>query len=208
MTRLLLVRHGETDWNRLQRHQGQKDIPLNALGRQQVEAVAQCLASERIEALYASDLNRAWKTATAISTQHDGLMIVKDSRLREMHFGEWEGLTWEQILRKEPAAADNWSKILIEAGPPGGENLVRFARRIQEASDEIIKTHPDDTVLVVAHAGTIMILICLLLDHPIEKYWQFRIAKASLSEIEVFHHGAIINQLNGISHLNEVERDN
>ena len=122
-----------------------------------------------------------------------------------MHFGEWEGLTWEEILRREPAAADSWFKILLEAGPPGGENLVRFARRIQEATDEIIKTHPKGSVLVVAHGGTITVMICLLLDHPIDKYWQFRIEKASLSEIEVFPDGVIINQLNDISHLNKEE---
>ena len=78
MTRLLLVRHGETDWNRQHRYQGQIDIHLNSLGRRQVAAVSQRLASEKIEALYASDLNRAWKTAAVISTQHDGLEIVKD----------------------------------------------------------------------------------------------------------------------------------
>ena len=205
MTRLLLVRHGETDWNCQHRHQGQKNIPLNAFGRQQVAAVSQRLAGEPIKALYASDLDRACKTAAVISTQHDGLEIVKDSRLREMHFGEWEGLTWEEILQKEPAAADSWSKILMETGPPGGENLIQFSRRIQEATDEIIKIHPNDTVLVVAHGGTIMVLICLLIDHPIDKYWQFRIEKASLSEIEVFPEGVIINQLNDISHLHKVE---
>lgn len=205
MTRLLLVRHGETDWNRQHRHQGQRDIPLNDLGRRQVLAVSKRLANEPIKAIYASDLKRAWDTATAISTFHDGVKIDKEIRLREMNFGEWEGLTWSEIQASEPSVIDNWSKYLAEPGPPGGENIVRFARRIQDAIDEIINCHPDENVLVVAHGGTLMVLVCLMLDHPIEKYWQFRVDKASLSEIDVFSDGVIINQLNDTSHLNEVE---
>ena len=170
MTRLLLVRHGETDWNAQRRHQGQKDIPLNALGRQQITAVAQRLVGEPFDTIYASDLSRAWETAAAITTQHDGLVIIKEPRLREMYFGEWEGLTYDEIRQLAPAAADNWAQILMEAGPPGGENLPRFAARIREAADEIVKAHPNENVLLVAHGGTLMVLICLLLEHPIEKY--------------------------------------
>jgi broad specificity phosphatase PhoE len=103
---------------------------------------------------------------------------------------------------------ENWSKHLTEEGPPGGETLLRFSERILEFSGEIIKSHKDETVLLVAHGGTIMVLICLLLGHPIEKYWQFRIEKASLSDISVYTEGAIINQLNDTNHLcsKELER--
>jgi alpha-ribazole phosphatase len=201
MTRLLLVRHGETDWNLEHRHQGQKDIPMNARGREQVASVARVLAREWIDVLYASDLGRAWETAIAIAEQHDGLACIKETRLREMHFGEWEGLTWVEIQQRVPIAADDWSQILLETGPPGGESLPQFATRIQEAAEEIIKAYPDETVLLVAHGGTLMVLICLLLKHPIDKYWQYRIEKASLSEIEVSKDGIIINYLNDTCHL-------
>jgi alpha-ribazole phosphatase len=204
MTRLLLVRHGETDWNRQNRHQGQKDIPLNALGRDQVDRAVQHLANEQIDAAYASDLCRAWETATAIAAQHERLAIIKEPRLREMHFGEWEGLTWAQIHQREPSAVENWSQILMENGPPGGENLSQFGVRVKETADEIIKGHPDKSVLLVAHGGTLMMLICLLLEYPIKNYWKFRIEKASLSEIEAYPEGAIINHLNDTSHLKDL----
>jgi broad specificity phosphatase PhoE len=123
-----------------------------------------------------------------------------------MDFGEWEGLTYAEIHQREPATEDNWSQILMETGPPGGESLPRFAKRIREATDEIIKAHPDETVLLVAHGGTLSVLICLLLEHAIEKYWQFRLEKASITEIEIYPQGAIINQLNNTSHLNDVKR--
>ena len=168
MTRLLLVRHGETDWNHQNRHQGQKDIPMNALGRDQVNRAVQHLTNEQIDAAYASDLIRAWETVKAIAAQHEGLAIIKEPRLREMHFGEWEGLTWTQIRQREPSAVDNWSQILMEDGPPGGENLSQFGARVKETTDEIIKAHPDESVLLVAHGGTLMMLICRLLEYPIK----------------------------------------
>lgn len=207
MTRLLLVRHGETEWNRQKRHQGQKDIPLNEFGRQQVSALSRRLKTEPINALYTSDLCRAWETAKTISINFSKLVIVKDARLREMNFGEWEGLTWSEIREKDPSVVENWSNYLAEKGPPGGENLFRFSNRIRNFSDEIIKSHPNETILLVAHGGTMMVLICLLLGHPIERYWQFRIEKASLSDICVYPEGAIINRLNDTSHLGLQELD-
>jgi alpha-ribazole phosphatase len=201
MTRLLLVRHGETEWNRQKRFQGQRDIPLNEFGRQQVSVLSRRLKNEAINALYTSDLSRAWETAKSISTINGELVMIKDSRLREMNFGEWEGLTWAEIREKDPSVMENWSKYLAEKGPPGGETLFRFSERILKFSEEINKTHLDETVLLVAHGGTIMVLICLLLGHPLEKYWQFRIEKASISDISVYPEGVIINQLNDTSHL-------
>jgi alpha-ribazole phosphatase/probable phosphoglycerate mutase len=201
MIRLLLVRHGETEWNRQKRFQGQRDIPLNEFGRQQVSVLSRRLKNEAINARYTSDLSRAWETAKSISTINGELVMIKDSRLREMNFGEWEGLTWAEIREKDPSVMENWSKYLAEKGPPGGETLFRFSERILKFSEEINKTHLDETVLLVAHGGTIMVLICLLLGHPIEKYWQFRIEKASISDISVYPEGVIINQLNDTSHL-------
>ena len=201
MTRLLLVRHGETEWNRQKRYQGQKDIPLNEFGRQQVSALSRRLKNEPINGLYTSDLCRSWETAKTISTNFSDLVIVKDARLREMNFGEWEGLNWSEIREKDPSVVENWSNYLAEKGPPGGETLFRFSKRIRNFSDEIIKSHLNETILLVAHGGTIMVLICLLLGHPIERYWQFRIEKASLSDICIYPEGAIINQLNDTSHL-------
>lgn len=200
MTRLLLVRHGETDWNAQRRHQGQTDIPLNVLGRQQAQAVGDRLKGETIDIIYASDLERAMETAQAIAAYHD-LPIHEDSRLREMHFGEWEGLTYEEIQQRKPMTPDAWNKIMMEDGPPGGENLPQFAARIKAAIEEITSSHPDETVLLVAHSGTLMILICMLLKHPIEKYWQFRLDRTSVSEISTYPDGAIITLLNDTCHL-------
>ena len=96
MLRLILVRHGQTDWNAQARYQGQADIPLNDVGRRQAAAVAQRLASEEIDILFASDLRRAWETGTAIATAR-GQTLLAEPRLREMDFGQWQGLTHAEI---------------------------------------------------------------------------------------------------------------
>lgn len=206
MTRFLLVRHGETDWNVARRHQGQSDIPLNENGCEQARASARRLMNESIDAIYASDLVRAWATAEAIAKFHP-TPIEQEPGFREMSFGEWEGLTYEEIQEHKAMSPQDWNQTMLENGPPGGESLRQFAARIKIAIDEIISKRSDETVLIVAHSGTLMLLICILLAHPIEKYWQFRLHQASVSEISIYPDGAIISLLNGTSHLNSMEQD-
>lgn len=204
MTRFILVRHGETDWNVERRHQGQAYIPLNESGRRQAQAVADRLIGEPIDFIYASDLVRAWKTAEVISEFHP-IPFDKEPRFREMSFGEWEGLTYDEIQERKQMTSDEWQQTMLKTGPPGGENLRQFAARIKLAIDEIISSHPDESVLIVAHGGTLMLLVCLLLGHPIGNYWQFRMNPASVSEISTFPEGSIFTLLNDTSHLKDVD---
>lgn len=200
MTRLLLVRHGETEWCSQKRHKGQTDIPLNEVGRQQAQAAAKRLQSEDVAVVYASDLSRTMETARIIAEPHN-LDIVAESRLREMQFGEWEGLTYEEIYAQNQITPDEWHHTMLESGPPGGESLRQFAARIQSFLDEIETKHTDETVLLVTHGGTLMVMICLLLEHPIKKYWQFRLERTSVSEISTYPEGAIVTLLNDTHHL-------
>ncbi|MBI4759502.1 MAG: histidine phosphatase family protein, partial [Chloroflexi bacterium] len=101
--RLLLVRHGETDWNAEERYQGTTDVPLSAQGRAQAQALTSRMAGEVLDAIYASDLQRAWQTAEVIAAPH-GLPVRPEPRLREIDFGAWEGLTFDEIRQRRPAA--------------------------------------------------------------------------------------------------------
>ena len=114
-TVLLLARHGETDWNRADRWQGSTGPPLNELGRQQAEALALSLGA--VDAIYSSDTNRVRETASIVAS-HFGLPVVEDERLREVNFGEWEGLTRGQIEERDGEALDRWDAGEGEA-PPG-----------------------------------------------------------------------------------------
>ena len=200
MTRILLVRHGETDWNVQSRMQGQSDEPLNVWGRAQAEAVRKRLAGEIIHAVYASDLARAWETASLI----DAGPVKADPRLREMHFGEWEGLTYEDIQARDPDVLARWGADVMDFTPPGGENLRQFAKRVEPVLGDLAHHHPKETVLLVAHGGSLQLLVALALGLSPKKYWQFYLKPGSVSELSLYPEGAILNLLNDTHHFQDI----
>jgi broad specificity phosphatase PhoE len=155
VTTFILVRHGETDWNRDGRWQGQADAPLNERGREQARTVAEELAGEPVDAVYASDLSRARETAEIIAARLDSHAVMLDPRLREVHVGGWSGLTMPEIEERYPEEFVRW-----RAGDPahdfaGGESYAAMGERVVEALAEIASRHPDGNVLVVLHGGSI-----------------------------------------------------
>ena len=152
MTELLLVRHGETDWNRDRRFQGHADPPLNEAGREQADALAAELAGERIELVYTSDLARARETAEIVAARLGaGVVALRD--LREIDVGEWEGLTWPEIEERYPAGARDWHEH--GHGWEAGETYDELGHRVVTALRRIAAAHPEQRVLVVGHGGTI-----------------------------------------------------
>jgi alpha-ribazole phosphatase len=197
MTRLLLVRHGLTDWNIEGRYQGHADIPLNEAGRRMARGVAAGLQSEPLTAIYASDLSRAVETAQIIAALQEGPTPTLDARLREVNFGDWEGMTFAEIEQRHPEVGATWKANLLTFTPPGGESLLQLAVRVQAAYTDIVQSHSDDaTIVLVAHGGPLQALVCLALGLPVERYWQFRISQASLTELRLYPEGAILNSLN------------
>jgi|JFJP01.1.fsa_nt_gi alpha-ribazole phosphatase len=195
--KLLLIRHGQTDWNLAQRFQGQSDIPLNEMGRKQAQALAERLSAEKFDAVYASDLQRATETAKIICASQ----IYPDPRLREVNFGDWEGLTYDEIKAKHPEPLAAWENDIFKSAPPNGETLEVLAVRVQSILDELRAKHQDQSILIVAHGGVLQTLICLALKLPPTMYWQFHLSTASLSELAFYPAGAILNLLNDTSRL-------
>ena len=116
-TRLVLVRHGETSWNSEGRFQGRADIPLSEVGQRQAVALAAALAREEMHAIYSSDLRRAWDTALAIAERHS-VPVCREPGLREMDFGSWEGLTYDQIRGIWPNVLAAWQADPLRVAPP------------------------------------------------------------------------------------------
>jgi broad specificity phosphatase PhoE len=144
MTTLLLVRHGETDWNVERRVQGHSDTPLNDTGRLQALSLAASLEGEPIDAVYSSDLLRAHETARIVA-ERKGLPVTLLPELRERNFGSWEGLTDAEIFDRFPEATwDSWGD---------GETREEMARRVLDSVRRIADAHPDSGVLVVSHGG-------------------------------------------------------
>jgi broad specificity phosphatase PhoE len=151
MTKLLLVRHGETDWNAERRWQGHSDTPLNEAGREQARRLADEL--DAVDAVYASDLARARETAEILARRL-GLEVVLDPRLRERGFGSWEGLTMAEIETRFAEEARRW-RDEHGHGAADAEPHDVFLSRVESFVDEILDRHPGQHVLVVAHGGTI-----------------------------------------------------
>jgi alpha-ribazole phosphatase len=195
--KLLLVRHGQTDWNLAQRFQGQSNIPLNETGRKQAAALAGRLSAEHFDEIYCSDLQRTTETAKIICKSE----FHSDPRLREVHFGDWEGLTYDEIKSKHPDTLSAWENNIFKNAPPNGETLEQLSARVQSILDELRAKHNDQAVLIVAHGGVLQTLICLALNLNPIMYWQFHLSTASLSEVAFYPAGAILNLLNDTSHL-------
>jgi alpha-ribazole phosphatase len=210
MITLTLVRHGQTAWNATGRFMGQTDVPLDETGLRQAQAVARRLDNTRPDAIYASDLKRAKQTAEAIQAAIAEAIhpasppeIIPEPRLRELYFGEWQGLVYDQIQTRYPAALAAWEADMLNCAPAGGETLIQLAGRVQEAYAEIIAAHPEGTVLLVAHGGALQALLCLALGVPIERYWQLELKNTSICELHVYPAGAILHMFNDTCHLEE-----
>ena len=203
--KLLLVRHGQTDWNIARRFQGQSDIPLNKVGQKQAMTLANRLSKQPIDAIYSSDLQRAMETSKVI-TQMSGYKpeLRSDPRLREINFGDWEGLTYNEIKEKYSDVLVARENDVYKNAPTNGETLEQLTIRVQSMIDELYAKHKDQTVLVVAHGGVLQILLCLALKLNPTMYWQFHLSTASLSEIAFYPDGAILNLLNDTCHLERI----
>ncbi|NBT56848.1 MAG: histidine phosphatase family protein [Betaproteobacteria bacterium] len=153
-TRIIAVRHGETAWNVATRIQGQLDIGLNARGRWQAAQVAQALRGELLQAVYASDLARAWDTAQAIA-QASAVGLTAHTGLRERGFGEFEGLTHADIEARWPEHALRWRQRDPHWAPPNGESLAELRDRIRHTVDELASAHVGQQIVLVAHGGVL-----------------------------------------------------
>jgi probable phosphoglycerate mutase len=149
-TELILIRHGETAWNRERRMQGQTDTPLSDIGRAQAQALGQRMARHLFAAIYSSDLKRAWDTAEAVA-QASCRDIVSEPRLRERTFGVFEGLTYDEMTQRYPAEHARFSQREPDYAVPGGESPRQFYERSLTCLEDIAAAHPGETVVVVTH---------------------------------------------------------
>jgi probable phosphoglycerate mutase len=154
MTRVIVVRHGQTEWNVEARIQGQGDSVLTQEGLAQARALASRLAAEPFDALISSDLGRAAETARAIA-ERCGKPIVLDARLRERHFGAGEGMTYEEVDRAYPGAFARIRNVDPDFVIPGGEGRRQFHGRVVSAMDSLAQAHDGRTIVVVTHGGVL-----------------------------------------------------
>ncbi len=179
-TTIILVRHGETEWNAGDRFQGQQDSPLSALGRSQAQRAAGRLAGLPVAAVYSSDLGRARAVADAIAARH-GLAVRARADLRERDYGVLEGKTLAAAAQTEGEWLVAWRKDPQRCAPPGGETQPEMRARVMRALGEIAAAHPGEIVVVVTHGGPIKSAVLDVLGAPLERWRRTFVANGSLT---------------------------
>jgi len=184
VTRLILIRHGETAWNAEGRWQGQSDVSLNERGRAQAAELARSLAGMRISAVYSSDLSRARETADAL-TGVSGAKAQLDERLREIHQGEWQGKLATDIQNRYADEFRARTTDPLSVVPPGGETAAQVMERVLSAVHAIALKHPGETVAVISHGYVIALLLAHFRDLPIGQVWDLIPENGTWREVRI-----------------------
>ena len=200
LTRVILVRHGQTKWNVELKYQGHSEIELTPTGLQQAELVAARLAKEPIAAVYSSDLGRALMTAQRIAAVHS-LSVTPVKGLREYCFGEWEGLTYQQISARWPDISVNFFKNPDDVRVPGGESFGEVKARGEASVQQLVAQHPDQTIVLVSHGGTIRTILCAALGLHLNRVWSIRQDNTAVNIIEYNGEAVTVTLVNDIHHL-------
>lgn len=208
MTQILLVRHGETEWNAVSRVQGQSNSDLSARGRRQAETIAARLAVMPIHAIYSSDLTRALDTAAPIAARH-GLTVQNAPELRERSFGAWEGLTTDEIAVRFPAEYSQWRSGQSDVeqdihADVGGETWPQVQGRVFPFLEGVLRKWPEQTVLLVGHGGSLRVAALHALGAALPTALRLQFDNASLTILSYRNdYPPRVKLLNDTSHWEE-----
>jgi len=201
---LILIRHGETDWNRIGRCQGVADIVLNENGRQQAKELGESLKNHDIKAVYSSDLKRALETAQHIA-EHHNITVRLEPGLQEMDQGDLEGLSFTDIRDKYAEVLKQWRESPETLRLPSGESLVEVQNRAWKVFEKVHNSHLGETVVVVSHNLTIITLLCKITGVGLKGFRDFNVHATSKSVI-ISENGDIrVDVINDVSHLSTME---
>jgi probable phosphoglycerate mutase len=204
MTELILIRHGETDWNVEHRIQGHLDIPLNEAGLAQADAIGVRFRGEKVDVLISSDLCRAMQTVNPIANVC-GLPVLRDVRLRERHLGVLQGKTTEQAQQLAPTAFEVFRSRATDAALEGGESLAEFAQRVINTLTELAQTYRNKRIVAVTHGGVVDIAYRHANKTPLDAPRLFPIHNASVNTLRASASGFELVSWSDISHLPDQE---
>jgi probable phosphoglycerate mutase len=207
-TRIIAVRHGETDWNVDARIQGQLDIGLNDKGRWQAQRAARALAEESVDALYSSDLSRANDTAQAIADHAARpLKVQTHTGLRERAFGKFEGQTYAAIAEQWPEEARLWRIRDPDFAPVGGESPVQVLARVAQTVDDIASRHMGEQIVLVSHGGVMDMLYRLATQQPVNAPRTWDLGNAAINRVLWTPEGMTLVGWSDTRHLDGEQRD-
>jgi broad specificity phosphatase PhoE len=206
--KLVFVRHGETTWNAEDRMQGQLDAELSELGLQQARQAANALAGLKIDAIYSSDLQRAYVTAETIAQRHD-LPVRKEPLLREVYLGAWQGLSLSEVQEQYPTEYAAYRADSIGNRPPSAERIESVIERAGRFLDKVTSEHNAGTIVVVAHGGIIRGALCYALDSGPQLFRRVKLGNAGFTSIEFPLNGRpLVIAVNDTCHLRATDGPN
>jgi len=209
MTRIVLIRHGQTIWNREVRFRGRADIPLDEFGLRQAEATGRYVAARwPVTAVYASPMLRAIQTAGAVARAH-GLDAQPFEGLMDIDYGQWQGQLASDMERQHPQLWETWWKAPHKMHFPGGEMLDDVRSRIVAALDQVVARHPEETVALVSHTVANRVLLCAVLGLGNEDFWRLGQETCAVNVFDVGEDGTtklvLLNDTSHMLHLDELD---
>jgi len=203
MTHIILVRHGQTEWNRVERFRGRADVPLNETGIAQAEATGRRIAGEwQPVAVYSSPLSRAVRTAEAIA-RHYNLPVHINAGLADIDYGLWQGLTPDEARQRWPEIVEAWYKYPHEAQIPGGENLDAIRNRAMDTVTSLAKQYPGQTIVLVGHTVINRIILLGVLGLGNERFWHLRQDTCAINVFEFQDGEFTLVSMNDTCHLSQ-----
>ena len=207
MMRIYLVRHGETEWNKIRRFQGRSNLPLNHEGKKQARALALALKNTSLMAIYTSPLVRALQTARLIKDFHPSAPILEENGFIEMDLGEFDGMKVQDWAKQYPDTRKAWNENPASVKMPGGESLGEVQDRASKALERITQLHPpDDTILISSHNFVNLTILCDLLNIPLDRFRELRQENAAFNLICKKGGQLHVKLLNERSHLENQEK--
>ena len=200
--RLIIVRHGQTEWNAGGRYQGQSNVALSSLGRRQAELLAASFPVKQLDAIYASDLDRARETAECVGKAF-GIPVRPEKAFRELSFGEWEGLTYQEISSRWPKEANKIFTAPDELCIPNGETFQDLQKRALDKIDELCKIHDGQNVGVFAHGAINKTILAGLMHIPLHYLWSLRQDNTAVNILKLEDGYVTVELLNGTFHLGD-----
>lgn len=200
---LILVRHGETEFNRADVFRGRVDLPLNERGRMQARAAAEYLSDQPFEAFYSSPLKRSMETATAIAERHGREAEPLESFI-DVDYGLWSGKSVEEVRAGWPDIFSAWVENPSEVVFPEGESLRQVRERLRQGLEELAQGHRG-RVLLVGHKLINRMIICIVLDLPTQAIWKVEQSNGAINVVRRGERGWVLCRMNDTAHLRGIE---
>jgi len=196
-TRIVLVRHGEPEARVRGRCYGRLDVGLSARGREQVRRTRRLLSGVPLATVYSSPRRRALESARLLAGRL--ARVAVDERLREIDFGIFEGLTYDQIAERFPEEYEEWMNRPTDVAFPGGETFAAMAARVRDAFDDLRRTHTGQVIVVVSHGGVNRIALATALDLDLGRIFRLEQAYACVNVVDYFAHEPVVRLVNGVA---------